>query len=235
MTGRRMVGALLTVMAICAVAAPIKASAETQSLPLRVRVDSVLAANTGKGADKELVTSGMDERLKSMFDYTTYHLVLHQELETVGGKYVTSELPGGRILQIAPHSIIENMISMELVLFEGTRPLMTTDMRLINHAVLIVGGPKYQQGMLITIIMLGLERFARSAARSSSRTAPSHGRAAERGDISRCRRITTPRRSNSAPVASGTIELAANFLTRSHPQCSIQPYRFPFSIPFSTI
>ena len=150
-----MVGALLTVMAICAVAAPIKASAETQSLPLRVRVDSVLAANTGKGADKELVTSGMDERLKSMFDYTTYHLVLHQELETVCGKYVTFELPGGRILQIAPHSIIENMISMELVLFEGTRPLMTTDMRLINHAVLIVGGPKYQQGMLITIITLG--------------------------------------------------------------------------------
>jgi hypothetical protein len=155
MTGRRIVGALLTVMAICAVAAPMKADAETQSLPLRVRVDSVLAANTGKGADKELVLSGMSERLKSMFDYTTYHLVLHQELETVCGKYVTFELPGGRILQIAPHSIIENMISMELVLFEGTRPLMTTDMRLINHAVLIVGGPKYQQGMLITIITMG--------------------------------------------------------------------------------
>jgi hypothetical protein len=154
MTGRRIVGALLTVLAICTVAVPMEAGAQTQSLPLRVRVDSVLAANTGKGADKELVLSGMSERLKSMFDYTTYHLVLHQELETVCGKYVTFELPGGRILQIAPHSIIENMISMELVLFEGTRPLMTTDMRLINHAVLIVGGPKYQQGMLITIITL---------------------------------------------------------------------------------
>jgi hypothetical protein len=150
-----MVGVLLTVMAIYAVAAPMRAAAESQSPPLRVRVDSVLAANTDKGIDPALAVSGIGERLKSMFDYTTYHLILHQELETVCGKHVTFELPGGRILQIAPHSIIENMISMELVLFEGTRPLMTTDLRLINHAVLIVGGPKYERGMLITVITMG--------------------------------------------------------------------------------
>jgi hypothetical protein len=160
MTGRRIVGALLTVMAICTVAAPMKAGAETQSLPLRVRVDSVLAANTDKGIDRALAVSGIGERLKAMFDYTTYHLVVHQELETVCGKQVTFELPGGRILQIVPHSIIDNMISMELVLFEGTRPLMTTDLRLINHAVLIVGGPKYQRGMLITIITMGSNDLA---------------------------------------------------------------------------
>ena len=68
MTGRRIVGALLTVMAICAVAAPMKAGAESQSLPLRVRVDSVLAANTDKGIDRALAVSGIGERLKAMFD-----------------------------------------------------------------------------------------------------------------------------------------------------------------------
>ncbi|HEY1852095.1 MAG TPA: hypothetical protein VGG60_13795 [Candidatus Binataceae bacterium] len=155
MTGRQIFGVLLTVLAICAFTAPMGAAAESQSLPLRVRVDSVLAANTDKGIDPALAVSGIGERLKTMFDYSTYHLVLHQELETVCGKQVTFELPGGRILQIAPHAIVQNMISMELVLFEGTRPLMTTDLRLINHAVLIVGGPKYERGMLITIITMG--------------------------------------------------------------------------------
>jgi hypothetical protein len=47
---------------------------------------------------------------------------------------------------------VDNMISMELVFFEGTRPVMTTDLRLINHAVLVLGGPHYPQGMLITMI-----------------------------------------------------------------------------------
>ena len=65
---------------------------------------------------------------------------------------VVFEMPGGRILHIAPSSVLDNMISMEIVLFEGTRPLMTTDLKLMNHAVLVVGGPRYQQGMLITMI-----------------------------------------------------------------------------------
>ena len=55
---------------------------------------------------------------------------------------VVFEMPGGRILHIAPSSVLDNMISMEIVLFEGTRPLMTTDLKLMNHAVLIVAGPR---------------------------------------------------------------------------------------------
>ncbi len=137
-----------------------------------------------------------------MFDYTTYHLVLHQELETVCGKQVTFELPGGRILQIAPHSIIQNMISMELVLFEGTRPLMTTDLRLINHAVLIVGGPKYQQGMLITIITMGSNDLPDRPQRASSRAAPSHGRTGAR----RCGRGPSAAEQRLTTAAVATVE-----------------------------
>jgi hypothetical protein len=44
------------------------------------------------------------------------------------------------------------MVSLEIVLFQGTRPEMTTDLKLMNHAMLVVGGPSYQQGMLIEMI-----------------------------------------------------------------------------------
>ena len=156
MIERRTVGLLLTVIAICTLAAPPQVSAQNQRpQTIRIRVDSVLAANTGKGMDAQLASSGIGDRLKALFEYTTYRLVLHQELQTVCGRNVTFEMPGGRILHIAPRSVVNNMISMELVLFEGTRPLMTTDLKLINHAVLMVGGPRYQQGMLITIITMG--------------------------------------------------------------------------------
>ena len=94
----------------------------------------------------------LDAQANGPFEYTTYRLVMHQERLTSCGRMVVFEMPGGRILHIAPSSVLDNMISMEIVLFEGTRPLMTTDLKLMNHAMLVVGGPRYQQGMLITMI-----------------------------------------------------------------------------------
>jgi len=155
MIERRIVGLLLTVMATYALAAAQPVAAQNRHLlPLRVRVDSVLAANTGKGMDPD-IDLDIADRLRSMFDYTTYRLIVHQELETVCGRSVNFEMPGQGILHIAPRSIIDNMISLEVVLFEGPHPLMSSDLRMINHAVLMVGGPRYLEGTLITIITVG--------------------------------------------------------------------------------
>jgi len=44
------------------------------------------------------------------------------------------------------------MIAMEIVLFDGTRPMMTTDLKLKDKGTLIVGGPHYEQGMMFMSI-----------------------------------------------------------------------------------
>jgi hypothetical protein len=44
------------------------------------------------------------------------------------------------------------MIAMEIVLFDGTRPMMTTDLKLKDKGTLIVGGPRYEQGMMFMSI-----------------------------------------------------------------------------------
>jgi len=153
MNERRIPGLLLTLVAICALAAPLRAWAQSDSPHrIRIRVDSILATNTGKGMDVKLRSSIVGVRLKELFEYTTYRLVMHQEQETVCGRMVTFEMPGGRILHIGPNSVLDNMISMEIVLFQGTHPEMTTDLKLMNHAMLVVGGPSYEQGMLIEMI-----------------------------------------------------------------------------------
>ncbi|MBF6568392.1 MAG: hypothetical protein IVW54_05895 [Candidatus Binataceae bacterium] len=152
---RRLILGLLLLATL--VRSPIASSASNAASThhprvIRLRVDSVMAANTEEGMDDRLSHTPMAPRLKALFEYTTYRLIVHQEKLTVCGRMVAFELPGGRILHIAPRAVDGDMISMELVLFEGPRPVMSTDLKLMNHALLIVGGPRYEQGMLITTI-----------------------------------------------------------------------------------
>jgi hypothetical protein len=155
MIGPRFVGLLLIGLTICALAFPPSALTDSPAPPpLSIRVDSILAANTGKGMDTDL-SPDIGVRLKTLFDYSTYRLVLHQRLETICGHSVSFEIPGGGVLRIAPHSFENNMISLDLVLFEGQRPIMNSELRMINNAVLMVGGPHYRQGTMITVITIG--------------------------------------------------------------------------------
>ncbi|MGH7779629.1 MAG: hypothetical protein ACREQR_07365 [Candidatus Binataceae bacterium] len=115
-----------------------------------VRVNSVLAAETNEGVDPRLQSMG--PRLQALFSYSTYRLVSDQARQTQCGKMIAFQLPGGRLLHVSPRAVDGDMIAMEIVLFQGPRPLMTTDLKLKNNGILIVGGPRYEQGMLIISI-----------------------------------------------------------------------------------
>jgi hypothetical protein len=112
-----------------------------------LHVDEVIAADTGEGIDERLLPMG--GRLESLFRYTTYRLISHQVGRTECGGRAAFTLPGGWIVHLEPSAVRDDMIAMELMLFQGARPMMTTDVRMRNHGMLIIGGPHYQQGMLI--------------------------------------------------------------------------------------
>lgn len=157
------------VIAMAAQGAAVAAGPDVRQ-SIHIRVDSVVASNTNEGVDARL--AGMGYRLRSLFNYTTYRLISHQEGQTECGKLISFSLPGGRILHLQPRAVAGDMISMELVLFQGERPLMTTDLKLKNHGVLIVGGPHYQQGMLIISIRAdALSSSAEDRDKSSSTAA----------------------------------------------------------------
>jgi hypothetical protein len=123
-----------------------------QSTPklVNVYVDSVMAADTNEGTDPRLAPMG--QKLRGLFGFSTYSLIGHNEGETDCGKMIAFTLPGGKILHVQPRAIDGDMIAMEIVLFDGTRPMMTTDLKLKNNGTLIVGGPRYEQGMMIISI-----------------------------------------------------------------------------------
>ena len=115
-----------------------------------LQIESVLAADTNQGIDPHLGVMG--PRLKKMFNYTTYELVSVQNGRAEMGKMIEFTMPGGRILHIEPQSVDGNMIAMEVLLFQGEKPMLTTDLKLPNKGRLIVGGPHYEQGALIISI-----------------------------------------------------------------------------------
>ena len=126
------------------------ANARANAPKIGFRVDSVVASDTNEGIDPQLTP--MAPRLHSLFSYSTYHLINHQEQQTPMGTLILFNLPGGRILHVQPRGMDGDMIAMELILFQGEQPLMTTDLKMRNHGLLMVGGPRYEQGELILTI-----------------------------------------------------------------------------------
>jgi len=116
---------------------------------INVRVDSVLASDTNGGFDTQL--RAIQPELDA-FRYNTYKLISSQDKETPCGIMVPFMLPGGQILHLQPRSVVDQTIAMGFALFQGPRPMMMTDLKLKNNGVLIVGGPHYEQGMLILSI-----------------------------------------------------------------------------------
>ncbi len=125
-------------------------AAQTTKPQVQVKIDSVLAADTNQGCDKQL--SWLKHRLMRLFHFSTYHLVQHRESHTGFGQTATFELPGGRILHIEPMGMDGGMIRMEVMLFQGEEPMMTTDLKIMNHGIFMVGGPRYERGTLIISI-----------------------------------------------------------------------------------
>lgn len=151
---RRSSGLTFGVVVLLALCVQAPANAQTEPRPIiTIKVDSVLAADTHEGVDARLAP--IRQRLKALFDYSTYRLVSRQVSKTPCGRMVAFNLPGGRILHVAPHRVDGGMIEMELMLFQGPRPLMTTDLKLMNHGTFFIGGPRYRRGMLI--ISIGAE------------------------------------------------------------------------------
>src|SRR5712692_3556498 len=154
------------IIAISAFGTPGFSYAQAAPRHIFVYIDTVLAADTNEGVDKRLAP--MLPKLHGLFSFTTYSLVSHQDGETECGKMIAFTIPGGKILHVQPRAVDGDMIAMEIVLFDGTRPMMTTDLKLKDNGTLIVGGPRYEQGMLIISIGASTGAHALSPAEAST-------------------------------------------------------------------
>ncbi len=129
------------------------AGAQSAKSAVKIEIYSVLAADTNQGCDHQLKELGrLRKLLDHLFHYSTYRVVKHEMSDTGFGQTVNFSLPGGRILHLEPMGMDGDMIRMELMLFQGEEPMMTTDLKIMNNGIFMVGGPRYQEGTLIISI-----------------------------------------------------------------------------------
>jgi hypothetical protein len=136
---------LLPLLAILLLAGPAFAA---QSVNIEVGV--ALASRDGNAIDPAL--SKLKSKLQSMFNYTSYKMVDRQKRAIGVGETSEIPLPGNRILKATPASIDAGKIKLDLQIVEGGKNKLTTSLGLPKGGMVLVGGPAYQNGVLILVI-----------------------------------------------------------------------------------
>ncbi len=122
---------------------------------VEVRIETVLASNASREIDQRL--GQIKQPLERLFRYSSYRLVQGERRKTKWGSPVSFNLPGGRYLQIVPKGYENNRVSMRVVLIEGDKPIVDTDLVLQNGGFFFMGGRRHQEGVLITSIYAAAE------------------------------------------------------------------------------
>jgi hypothetical protein len=137
------VAAGLVVSVLVAAAAPVDGTVE-------VVIGSVLATDAGHEFDHRLIA--MKPQFESLFRYSSYRLVKREERRLRWGQGASFDIPGGRYLVVSPKELRDSKIAMSVTLLEGSRPLIDTEVALRDEGVLLLGGPKHEEGVLIISI-----------------------------------------------------------------------------------
>jgi hypothetical protein len=139
---------MLCLLILVAIPFPDRALAAGSSVS--IGVDVAHASHEGVSIDPAL--SKLKSKLQSMFNYSSYKM-LDRQKRTIGvGETGEIPLPGNRILKATPASLDGNKIKLDVQIVEGGKNKLTTSLGLNKGGMVLVGGPAYQNGVLILII-----------------------------------------------------------------------------------
>jgi hypothetical protein len=146
-----MVGAALGVALAASAAAALAGSPEV----LRIQVTSVRAAESGP-SDPQLVN--LRPRLRRLVGYRAFQIVNREERPCDWRTEVRFALPGGRLLQLLPKGMDNDVVKMQVRLLEGRRRLVDTNVGVMNGGIMMFGvGRDARVGNDALIILLKAE------------------------------------------------------------------------------
>jgi hypothetical protein len=115
-----------------------------------VDVGAVYASNEGASIDPALGT--IREKLRSMFNYTSYRMLDRKRRSLSVGETGEFELPGRRMMRATPLPAQGDKVRLSIRISDGPRNLLTTTLGLRRGGMVLVGGPSHQDGVLILLI-----------------------------------------------------------------------------------
>lgn len=145
--GLRTAAAVLCFGAIPCLVVPAAAKDHNQTI---VQIAAVLASNNGRSFDARL--SGMRSELKQL-RFRSYELVTSETRVLHGtGAQCGVELPNGRYLNITTREHGPDHVRLHILLNEDNRPVVNTYVKLELGSVVLLGGPRDQNGTLVIAI-----------------------------------------------------------------------------------
>jgi hypothetical protein len=91
--------------------------------------------------------------LKSVFRYTSYRLINSQALRQQFNQQGQVQLPGNRSLMVTPTSMQGKRIRYQINIQKGSKSIFQTQVLLKNNDSITIGGPQYENGVLLFNIM----------------------------------------------------------------------------------
>jgi len=153
--GRSVPPSLLIVSAYLALIGAVAGAEEVTAArddEVEVRIDTVLASNTGTSFE---APAALRQPFVGLFHYSSYRLVQGEERRVAWRREAEFLLPGGRYLVVVPRGYKDGRVLLNVMLIAGTRPLINTALALKDHGVFLLAGPHYQEGILVIAIGAG--------------------------------------------------------------------------------
>ncbi len=114
-----------------------------------IHVSAVLASNEGRGFDPELQEQ---RKILRRLPYKKYQLLRHTSHPLKAGDQYGIDLPGGRHLHMTAIDRGPDYVMLRLILNEHNRPVVSTDVKINDDSILLLGGPKDKKGTLVITI-----------------------------------------------------------------------------------
>lgn len=115
-----------------------------------IEVGIVQASSEGSSIDPAL--SKLKSKLQEMFKYTSYRMLDRQKRTLAVGETGEIPLPGNRVFKAVPASIEGSKVKLDVQILEGGKNRLTSTLGLNRGGMVLVGGPSYQNGVLILVI-----------------------------------------------------------------------------------
>jgi len=142
-------------------APPLHAQAPPATQPGVVRFGSrVLVGTDGAlpvglkpvgGEGDERLTAFMP-KLRQLFRYKEYASLARYRAEVPVGTQQTWAIPGDRTLEVLPESVSGDTVRMRVKLRRGNVNEVVTNIQAARGSPAVIGGPKYETGVLIVIV-----------------------------------------------------------------------------------
>ena len=114
-----------------------------------IEVQVILASNSDEGFDPRLLALKKD---LLPLNYISFQLLDSKGLAVERGKTGRLQVPGGRVMEVAPERFEKGKIILNVKINEGKSSLLTTRLRIKDHGTVMLGGPPYRHGFLVLAV-----------------------------------------------------------------------------------